>query len=145
MYRGLIRGIAYGCTMVFDKDLRDIINSRSPKKIDHPHDLWVFKIAMLLGYVCFDMNSYILYRQHSGNVVGANNTFLKRLKSMVRSIFVLSKQHYRENSAKELLLYYSDLLTIKQINALKIVAYYRGSCVNRIRFFLSNKFVCEKI
>ncbi|WP_455623906.1 glycosyltransferase family 2 protein [Parabacteroides sp.] len=143
LYRGLVRGIAYGCTMVFDKELRDIINLH-PFRKPHPHDLWVFKTAMLLGRVYFDMNSFILYRQHGNNLVGARNTFAKKIRSKAKSLFQLNKQHYREEGACELLHCYSNLLTTEQLTIISIVANYRHSLRTRLELLFSRKFVSEK-
>lgn len=144
LYRCLVRGIAFGCTMVFDQDLLNVIKAH-PLCISHPHDLWVFKTAMLLGAVYYDMDSYIFYRQHENNQVGAEIDFCDRLRRKIKSFRSLRNQHYREEGAKELLRCYSGILTNEQITVLRTLANYRCSLWRKVQFLFSSKYISESL
>lgn len=66
----LISNPVTGCTMVFNKALRDIVMQYEPKVIDM-HDWWLYRVCMAVGgYFYFDKQPHILYRQHGSNVIG---------------------------------------------------------------------------
>lgn len=97
----MIKNYATGCTMVFDKTLKDIVNKNVYNYIEM-HDSLICKIAYLNdSYIYIDDNSYILYRQHGDNVLGMSNNPLKiwkkRWKRFVNSSCEAS------NMAKEFL------------------------------------------
>lgn len=65
----LVQNICTGCTCVFNKKLCDSIKNNIPNNIIM-HDWWLYLVAAAFGKVIYDKNSYILYRQHEGNVHG---------------------------------------------------------------------------
>jgi len=78
----LIESFAAGCTMVFNRQLRDIVVANLPGKPVY-HDRWVFLTAAFLGSVVYDPTPHIRYRQHSMNVIGAS-TEKEKGKSLSR-------------------------------------------------------------
>lgn len=96
-----------GCTFVFSNKLYKLIESHRPseellrKRI---HDVWVAEIAALEKSLVYDENSYILYRQHENNVVGAyiDNRFLFRLKKKLNKLKKAEKKNGRSALAKEI-------------------------------------------
>ena len=74
----ILRCRVSGCTMVFTKNLREKLLKYDPIVLSM-HDSWVLKVAVSVGKVFFDNNKYILYRQHSNNVVGAKKKFYKSI------------------------------------------------------------------
>ena len=57
--------------MVFNKELMKILHIYRPLNISM-HDAWVYRLAKSIdSTIVFDKESYILYRQHSNNVIGA--------------------------------------------------------------------------
>lgn len=132
----LIESFATGCTFVFNREMVELFYKYKPKTLIH-HDLWVFHSCLLLGNVYYDNNSYIYYRQHSSNVVGAKNTLFLRWRSRLRSLKTLKKQHYREHEAKELLRVYSDLLSLADRELVSFLALYKENFLNRISFFFA--------
>lgn len=64
-----------GCTMVFNSALRNECISRegySERLLNIKiHDTWILYTAFITGVVLYDNCSYMLYRQHNDNVVGA--------------------------------------------------------------------------
>lgn len=71
---------ATGCTMVFNKLLKDFVVQRSPATL-LMHDDWVYKACIFMGgFVYADQRSFIYYRQHGNNVVGAKDGLWRRIK-----------------------------------------------------------------
>lgn len=127
-----------GCTMVFNKDVLDFYCTHLPEHI-HLHDLWIFHQVVFLGKIFFDDNSYILYRQHGNNVVGAKNDFKSKIKSKFKSLKTLSEQHYREYEAQEILKVYKDFLLEQDKKQIEKVSRYKEKLSKRLELFFSKK------
>lgn len=84
-----IESICSGCTTLMNRTLTDIIKERLPKDVIH-HDWWCYMVATYLGSMYFDKNSYIYYRQHSGNEVGASGSAFAMIRAKARD---LKKRH----------------------------------------------------
>lgn len=86
----LVQNIASGNTMVMS---HDVLLAQKKVKPEHSvwHDWTTYLVATALGgMVCFDDQPSLLYRQHGGNVIGANNGFtaqIKRLKPLFNGRF----------------------------------------------------------
>lgn len=79
---------ASGCTMVFNKMLRDKYLKCFGMETMLYHDSYLWKLGATLGNVYYDNNSYILYRQHGDNTVGYLKTGYKMLlKKISRVMF----------------------------------------------------------
>ena len=99
-----------GCTMVFKKSLADCLASKKPSESllrTRMHDTWVAAIAACKGTVYYDKNSYIYYRQHGHNVVGAYETpVIIRIKQKI----CVENRNYQSEMAKEIIgLFGSDI------------------------------------
>lgn len=138
----LMRSLAAGCTMVFNSVLRDSIKCNKPRLVI-AHDYWVYQVATLLGNVYYDMNSYILYRQHSNNQIGVRikkkEIWKKRLMNAKNNFFCAD----RKNAARELLRLYSDALDDEKIKALLRVAYFDNNIKNRLCLFFDRTYTME--
>jgi hypothetical protein len=100
-----------GCTMVFTKKLREELLKYNPEILSM-HDSWVLKVAVSVGKVFFDSNKYILYRQHSNNVVGAKKSFINQLKERILNLKKRNEQAFvRLSMAKELYNNYANFLS----------------------------------
>jgi glycosyltransferase involved in cell wall biosynthesis len=86
----LVQNIASGNTMVMS---HDVLLAQKKVKPEHSvwHDWTTYLVATALGgIVCFDDQPSLNYRQHGGNVIGANNGFtaqIKRLKPLFNGRF----------------------------------------------------------
>lgn len=86
----LVQNIASGNTMVMS---HDVLLAQKKVKPEHSvwHDWTTYLVATALGgTACFDDQPSLLYRQHGGNVIGANNGFtaqIKRLKHLFNGRF----------------------------------------------------------
>lgn len=71
-----------GCTAVFNRALMTELQSYSPHHI-YMHDAWCYKLCCVLqGHICIDPEGKILYRQHSGNTIGYQNSLKGKLKQV---------------------------------------------------------------
>lgn len=69
-----------GCTAVINYELLELVRSKTPTYIEM-HDWWIFLICTAFkGFIYFDKESYILYRQHGNNVVGNKTSKLKLIR-----------------------------------------------------------------
>lgn len=138
----LVSYISTGCTQVFNHNLRLIVESFEVKELK-VHDLWLFHTAMLFGEVSYDENSYILYRQHSNNMIGSKKGFIEKWRRRLNSIKMINTQHDRENQAKELLRCYNNILTIDQKETLSIIANFRKNIISRLKLVLSKRYIAQ--
>lgn len=87
----LVENICTGCTCVMNHKLLQIIQTHIPR-FTVMHDWWIYLIASSVGEVCYDNNSYMLYRQHDKNVVGTSTNYIDEFKVRLRN--------YRKNSGQ---------------------------------------------
>ncbi len=130
-YTSLVRNIAPGCSMVFDKSLRDLVIKGNPERII-AHDFWIFQLAALFGTVCYDFEPSMLYRQHANNQIGQKTSRLdiwkRRFKSMNSS-----EKNAREAQAKELLRCFGNIIPDDSRRVVEMVADYRLNLIKRFR------------
>ena len=82
-----IAGGILGCTMVINKALAELLQSRPMPRVMVMHDFYIALVCKLAGgKLCFDMTPQILYRQHGNNVVGASKNKIAALKDRVRTV-----------------------------------------------------------
>lgn len=135
----MIKNFAYGCTQVFNKKLRDIINLYEPQYIIM-HDSWITRVCYAIGgNVVIDKNSYIKYRQHSNNVVGYKDSGIKKLKKQFNIAFK-EKTKMRVNIAMELKSGYKDLLTPKSLETINNLIEYPRSAKAKIKLLFNKDF-----
>ncbi len=91
----LIEDICTGCTSVINKNLYLLLKNHIPN-FAIMHDWWFYIVAACFGEVIYDNNSYILYRQHQSNVIGAPtnyfNLYKKRIYNFGKTKRNLSRQ-----------------------------------------------------
>ncbi|MFR9497510.1 MAG: glycosyltransferase family 2 protein [Rikenellaceae bacterium] len=140
----LVSSVATGCTMLFNDSLREILDRSDPREIA-AHDLWTLHTALLFGDVYYDSSSYILYRQHGDNQIGARASWGERWLRRLGSFRHLHTQHYREVEARELIRCYGDRLAPQPLEQLRCVAHYRESFRRRLHLLLSPNFVAQSL
>lgn len=105
-----------GCTMVFGSELYKQLT-----KIEHRpssnllklriHDVWVATVASLYDGIIYDNRSFIKYRQHGHNVVGAyRDGFFKRLRARWKKLFDKKLRNGRSLLAQELCSTFPELI-----------------------------------
>jgi hypothetical protein len=81
-HNAIVQSIAGGNTMAYNNTLKKIPSLFSDVRIIS-HDWWLYILCELSGGVTYyDVNSYILYRQHEGSLIGANTTVLAKIKRL---------------------------------------------------------------
>lgn len=81
----LVESICTGCTIVMNRKLVQQIQEKLPRHAVL-HDWWCYLVASYLGTVIYDETSYIYYRQHGDNAVGASSHVLGRMADQLRYI-----------------------------------------------------------
>lgn len=138
----MMRNVATGCTMVFNQSLCEKIMLYKPSYLVM-HDSWIYRICLALdGIVIYDKTPHISYRQHGENVIGANNSFLSRMKH--RFDIFLHPDHSREKTAKEILEGYRSMLPENHIKELNDLKNYRKSFSSKLRLLRNPNFKTEK-
>jgi hypothetical protein len=80
----LVQNVATGCTMVLNKPAREAV-LRMPPPEQTLHDWWCYLvIAGIGGHLVYDTESFILYRQHDANAIGAAASGLGRALRALR-------------------------------------------------------------
>ena len=102
----LVHNNATGCTMVWNSDLQKVLRTHQPSQEllkNRIHDVWVGMVASVCGKIVYDENSYILYRQHENNVVGAKEmTSLQLLEDKAKKLRNKNLRNGRSLLAKEM-------------------------------------------
>lgn len=135
----LVRYFMLGCTMVFNKKTVDFVTQYKPVRKIEMHDMWLGQTCGFFGHVVYDCNSHFLYRQHGKNAAGVDNSMRGRFRRLVKSFKTYERRHFRELGAKIFLDTYKDILSEKDRDLVSIVADYKKSLRNRIRFLFSRK------
>ena len=138
----LIKNLTAGCTMVFNKELRNRVQ-KNPPQIDFPHDYWVYQVASLLGNVYYDHDSYILYRQHDSNQLGVTISKFAKWVGRIKNMRNFIRVRGRCLAAKELLRLYGHLLSEEDIKAVRKVACYKESFKNRLSLLFDKEYSME--
>lgn len=92
-----------GCTMVITQELFRLLKNVFPARellCSRMHDTWVAAVAATVGNIIYDEESYIYYRQHNNNVVGAKNP---NVKDRIKAKLFTKKNLYHKLLADELL------------------------------------------
>lgn len=139
--RTLIKNNAIGCTIIFNKKLRDILKSRLPnyncisESFLHDHLLYALCSGMG-GKIIFDETPHIYYRQHQNNVVGNRTGLIKK----IRANGIFNTNRVRSSWAKELYSNFSDVLAPNNKILLENIINYRSNWKIRLILMRNKKF-----
>lgn len=99
----LVENMCTGCTCVINQAMLQQLKGKVPN-FTIMHDFWIYLVGTCFGTVIYDKESYILYRQHGANELGAASNrwdnYKRRIKNFKKYQGQLTKQ------AKELLRLY---------------------------------------
>lgn len=136
----LVYAYASGCTMVFNMALREAVLAYHPMFLDM-HDRWLVDIVTAIGgHLVFDKQSFILYRQHTQNVIGLHDSRWKEWQLRFRRIF--HHEHIRYRTAKELFQGYNDRMPPAQRDVLELFLKAKKSPVHRMRLLFDSRYRC---
>ncbi len=137
----MVRNIATGCTMVFNRRMLEIVNSYSPDYVSM-HDAWMLRICLAVGgNAILDEQAHMLYRQHENQSIGAEGGVMKTIRRRVKSFF--NCEHSREKTAQELLRGYEKQIKPENLITIKELANYRRSFSARRKIIFSKKYKTE--
>lgn len=104
----LSRNTIAGCTMVITDKLYGVLSDKDKRPNaellrNRIHDVWLAMVASLYDGIIYDSRSFIKYRQHENNVVGAYSAGAgKRLKAKFKKVFHSKDRNGRSKLAKEI-------------------------------------------
>lgn len=133
--KALVQGFAHGCTIVLNKESRDLLLRYKPRAA-YAHDFWIPIILLFLGKVIYDPNSYILYRQHGNNVFGDKRSIHKIIRYGVNQF---KNPNFYSNLINEILYGYGDLLKSEDKVVLKEIIKYKDSCYTKMKLLFNKE------
>jgi len=137
----LMQNWVYGCTMVFNEELRRLYSI-----YDQPlycHDWTMYQIAAGLGNVVFDEVPHIDYRQHGTNVYGFFKSGFNALKKNLKLFFEKESKNLRLTEAEKYKACYYEMLSETNKKYLDELTNYRRSRKDK-RAFKKDKAFKEK-
>ena len=136
----LVENVVTGCTIAINSKARKLLVERFPNNIIM-HDWWMYMVISAFGVIIYDDNSYIKYRQHSGNVVGFDFAVFQRI--LTRSVrFIKSiKSNNQQISIqiRELKTIFSDRFTGEQYKIVNRLLSGKHSIFQRILLVFSKE------
>ena len=137
---------AIGCTMVINKNMREKIIEKDIKNLEIGlHDSWIYRVALIINaYIIYDENSYIKYRQHENNVVGAKKD--KKILTSIKEIFKVRKKT-RSFVAKNLLNLYEAEISPENKEILQDISKLNHvvSIKDKMKIIFNKRYRVEKI
>ncbi len=133
----LIINPSTGCTNLFNKALYEIIISKKVQDIEM-HDSWVYRLCLAFdGFVYYDRSAYILYRQHSNNVIGAKKDLRRDFKRKASLLVANGGGGERYTTALALYELYKNELPKDNIQILERIVSYKKSLCQKIKVLSS--------
>lgn len=134
--RSLYQNYCQGCTLVFNKKLRELYLRYPIKTVSH--DVWLPMIALHTGKIVDDSEAYMLYRIHSSNA-SAGQTWLKTMERRLKGITKKSASKYDYNYGEALYRNYRDCLNEESIEICHQMATYRQSIKTKIKLLFNKE------
>lgn len=127
-----------GCSMVFSKDLLKKAAIANPLKVNI-HDAWTYKVCLSLGgKVVYDSTPYILYRQHSSNVIGRTQGFKKKWKR--RLDYFYSSKRIKSGQALLILNTYKSEIPERENHVLLNISSYHDSFKKKMDIIFNKRY-----
>ena len=134
----IVQNFASGNTMVFNKALRNEVVS-TPKNLEFVmHDWATYLICSALnGYLFFDHQPHIKYRQHQSNLIGSDHGLKSKIKS-VHCMLNGTQKSWNDCNIK-LLSLFSDRMSLENKDTLEYMSQLKSkSLITRIAALLSS-------
>lgn len=132
-----------GCSQVFNQALLKLLQENGHRD-NFAHDRWISRVALCVGELFLDSESYILYRQHSNNASGSI------YKQTLIDLFNNSIKNYNQKDfyywyAKELLDKYDDYINPDILDWLKLLVDAKYNFKSKMKLLFSRDFVSENL
>lgn len=139
--RTLIKNNAIGCTIVFNKKLRDIlkdrVNNYTSISDSFLHDHLLYALCNGIGgKIIYDETPHIYYRQHQNNVIGNRKGLIKK----IRANGIFNSDRVRSCWAKELYVNFFEVLTPENEILLDNILNYRSDWKIRLKLMNNKNF-----
>lgn len=124
----------FGCTQVFTYELKELVKQSYHPKKQPMHDIWVAMICAMYGEIVYDDRSFIRYRQHGRNVVGAQLSFNAKLRSRWVRLISGNEISIATNAKSLLKIAKEKELSDDKCKILYLVADYKKNIYTKLRY-----------
>lgn len=116
----MFRNQCAGCTMVFNYDIVELMSRYLPTYLEM-HDIWLLRVVHCVSdsEVYVDKKSYICYRQHDNNVVGANHGIMHVINLKARQLLCKNEVGYK--TSVEIINGYKEIIKDREFEFLNMV------------------------
>lgn len=140
----LLESITQGCTFAFNESLRTLFLLFDPNDLDI-HDWMMYRTLMAVsGFIYYDREPHILYRQHGGNVVGANNRLLT-WKTRFKKLKSGKMNTVRSKEASAVLRTLYNEMPSQNIKTCEVLSSYNQSLRNKMRAVFNHELVMDRL
>lgn len=93
----LVQSIAGGNTMLFNREAKQLLEAVGVVSAVL-HDWWLYQLVTGAGgIVLYDPQPYLIYRQHEDSLIGANDSWIARVKRLEKNMCGQFKRHCQAN------------------------------------------------
>lgn len=133
----LVENVCTGCTIILNKKSRELILRKIPQKCI-AHDWWCYLSISAFGKIIFDNRSFIKYRQHQSNTIGANISLIGKTRRRLTNFFSQKNQNSRLRQIQEFNEIFSPLFNDKQREELLAFVDYNKNYKNTLKLIFSS-------
>lgn len=130
----LVQNFAPGCTEVFNRNAAEIYMQHYSQEAKF-HDYLMYILCVFLGTVIYDKHSYILYRQHTNNIVGRSSRKQRYLRFFNKKM----NKHTSYQFALFFLTSFKSLLTVEDVLIISELVNYRSNIWSKLSLLFNNK------
>lgn len=135
----LVQNSSPGCTMAFNAQAkRLLLQHELPEGL--MHDRWCFLLVKTFGFVHYDPESLIKYRQHSANVIGTTRSIRQRTKRFIKNLRLGKRSIGIQEYAYHLQRLHQNRLSDLQKKQIRKILHLRKSMLNRVLFAFAREF-----
>lgn len=134
--QGLLSDYCTGCTMVFNKRSVELYLDYQHGFLRY-HDKLLGMICLFLGELIYDSRSFINYRQHGNNQIGAHTSYIKIIINCIKRLFS-NEEGYRRIFVLDFVETYKSLLSLHDLKMLLDISCYNTSIFSKISLLFDN-------
>ncbi|WP_213509179.1 glycosyltransferase family 2 protein [Paenibacillus faecis] len=144
VYNALVENVAVGCTTVLNGKGLETLTSSLPCHRNQVimHDWWAYLGISTLGRVIFDSEPFILYRQHSSNVLGGQtDNWITKWRKRFKRYFKGQNHYILSTQAKEFLACFKSELDHETLRDIEdFIKGTSGNLLRRVSYALRTPF-----
>ncbi len=133
------RSNASGCTMVINRKYIDTLADQELLECPYTYDSYIYRSAIVCGYhICYDSESFIYYRQHGGNAIGAwkkEERWYQKFKKY--NVIFAPKEHFYQKCAAYILEHNKKGASENNAEKVKLLLDYDGNFIHKINLMWS--------